>query len=116
MAHGKIMKATTIIILFSFIFQSCNYLLCGELTGEWKNKLEKANEFSASLKVENIPCEFYYINVIATTKLIDTSAIHSLHKYLYDEKSKVGWQVLLVHDAEWKYLFSHRYDNSIFLQ
>ena len=110
------MKATTIIILFSFIFQSCNYLLCGELTGEWKNKLEKANEFSASLKVENIPCEFYYINVIATTKLIDTSAIHSLHKYLYDEKSKVGWQVLLVHNVKGKYLFCRRYNNGIFIE
>ena len=48
--------------------------------------------------------------------MIDTSDIHSLHQYLYDEKNKVGWQVLLVHNANGKCLFSHRYDNSIFLQ
>jgi len=115
MANGKIMKATIIIILSSFIFHSCNYLMCGELTGEWKFKSERANKASTVLKVEDIPCEFYYINVMATTKVIDTPAIDALHKYLYDEK-KVGWQVLLVHNAEGKYLFSHIYNNSNYTQ
>ena len=59
MAHGKIMKATIIILLSSFIFHSCNYIMCGELTGEWKKKLDRANEVSAGLKMKDIPCEFY---------------------------------------------------------
>lgn len=33
--------------------------MCGELTGEWKKKLDRANEVSAGLKMKDIPCEFY---------------------------------------------------------
>lgn len=90
--------------------------MCGELSGEWKEQFERANATTVSVKAENIPCEFYYINVIITTKHIDTTAIHSIHKYLYNKKSKIGWQVLLVYNTEGQYLFSHRYNDSIYIQ
>ncbi|MBX2925919.1 MAG: hypothetical protein KF746_27230 [Chitinophagaceae bacterium] len=110
------MKEAVIIILLAFLGFSCNNFLCGELSGEWKKQLERAKANAVNLKIENIPCEFYYINATVTSNHIDTIAIHSIHKYLYDEKSKTGWQVILVHNAEGKYLFSHKYNNSIYVQ
>jgi hypothetical protein len=110
------MRAATIIAMLVVMGSSCNNFICGELTGEWKTQLENAKAHAANLKIENTPCEFYYINVTATSKKIDTSAIHSIHKYLYNEKNNIGWQVALVYDVEGKYLFSHRYNDSIYIQ
>ncbi len=56
------------------------------------------------------------MKVTITSKNIDTAAIHAIHPYLYNQKAKTGWPVLLVHDAEGKYLFSHNYNDSIFVQ
>lgn len=106
----------TAIILFLFFLSSCSSILCGELTGEWKQMLEKASAVFPELKVENIPCEFYYIDIFISSEKIDTSEIHSLHKYLYDHKSRIGWQVLQVYDSKQQYLFSHRYNNDMFIQ
>ncbi len=110
------MKKFLIISVFSFLLYSCDSIVCGELSGEWKLQFEKAATATTNLKLENIPCEFYYINVIANSNKIDTNTIHSLHKLLYNQKNKIGWQVLLVYNAEGKYLFSHRYNNSIYIQ
>lgn len=109
------MKLTIIPVLSVFLF-SCSSTLCGELTGAVKAQLENAKAKAPNLKIENIPCEFYYMNVTVTTKNVDTAAIHAIHPYLYNQKTKTGWAVLLVHDAEGKYLFSHNYTGNIFIQ
>jgi hypothetical protein len=110
------MKYILAILVSSSFLLSCNNLTCGELTGEWKEQYEKANSVAVDLKVENIPCEYFYINVILKTKVVDTSAIHSIHRYLYNEKNKIGWQVLQVYDVNGKYIFSHKYNDNIYIQ
>lgn len=95
---------------------SCDNFPCGELTGDQKALLANAQARATNLKIENIPCEFYYMKVTATTKDIDTAAIRAIHPYLYNQKAKIGWAVLMVHDADGKYLFSHNYNDSIFIQ
>lgn len=103
------------IILLSF-FLSCNTVLCGKLKGEWKSQYEKANTVAVNMKVEYIPCEYFYINVFLNNKNIDTSYIRSIHKYLYNEKTKVGWPVLQIYNEKGKYLFSLNYEGSCYVQ
>ena len=106
-----------VFLIISFLcIYSCTSITCGELSGEWKMKYERARSFSNDFTIENIPCDFYYINVVVNSPFVDTAAIHSLHNYLYDENLKVGWQVLLVYDADRNYLFSHKYNGTIYIQ
>jgi hypothetical protein len=86
------------------------------LTGQWKTQFEKAKLNTDNLEVENIPCEFYYIKVVVHNTKVDTSAICAIHKHLYNKNDNIGWQVLLVYDLDKKYLFSHRYNGSIYFQ
>jgi len=66
------------------------------------------------LHVENVPCEFYYINHIAKTKYADTTLIKSVHDILYNEELKAGWLVLRICNQAGRYLFSHTYPDRIF--
>ena len=110
------MKLLIVPAILSATLLSCDNTLCGELSGASKAQYEAAKARATNLKIENIPCEPYYINVIVTTKNIDTATIHAIHPYLYNQKTKTGWPVLLVHDADGKYLFRHNYNNNIFVQ
>ncbi len=110
------MKYVAFFIFSSLLFVSCSESLCGKLSGEWKRQYDSANKFSAKLKLENIPCDFYYINVVVLDGLVDTASIHKVHKFLYNPKNNSGWQALLVYSNEGKYLFTHNYNDSIFIQ
>lgn len=110
------MKYIIALTFAHIVFSSCNSVLCGDLTGEWKQQFDNANVNAGNLRVENIPCEFFYINVIVPIGKVDTFSIHSIHKYLYNQEKKSGWQVLLVYDIKENYLFSHKYNDSIYIQ
>ena len=105
------------LILLSILLNSCNYILCGELTGEWKNQLEKAKTFNKDFIIENIPCEFSYINLTINSNIIDTASIREIHKILYNEEHKVvGWGSILVYDSNHKYLFTHNHRGNIYVE
>ena len=106
----------TILICAFTLFLSCNNILCGELSGEWKSLYEQTKSKIVNLEVEHIPCEFYYINVIVQNEKIDTLAIHNIHRNLYNTKSNIGWQVLQVYDLKKNYLFSHHFNGKIYVQ
>lgn len=112
------MKITLIYLLFScLLLTSCDRILCGDLPKELEILQSRANSrFSDYLLVENIPCEGFYIKVMYKIEKIDTSIVHSVHKVLYDKKNSVGWPVLLVHDKSGEYIFSHNYENKIYIQ
>lgn len=111
------MKSKLIFGLFIYCFcYSCNTFLCGELTGEWKQQFENANSKAIKFKIENIPCEYFYINLIMLSNEIDTSSIRSIHKILYNKENRIGWQVIKVYDNNRKYLFSHNYNDNIYIQ
>jgi hypothetical protein len=104
-------------IIFILFLSSCNRFLCGELPPELKMKINRVNNlYSDYLKVENIPCENFYINVVFHNDKIDTSMVHSVHKILYDKENNIGWPVLLVYNMQEEYIFSHNYENKIYKQ
>ena len=112
----KSLQYLSVLLVICFTLFSCDSTSCGELTGEWKKQYEKANSIAKNFKVESIPCEYSYINLILKSKIIDTSAIRVIHKYLYNEKKSIGWNIILVYDTDGKYLFSHKYNDSIYVQ
>lgn len=112
----KIDKYILVCLLFSICMYSCTSIMCGKLTGKWEQQLKEANKNATDFKVKHIPCEFYDIDMVFTSEQIDTMSVHSVHKILYNEKTKIGWQVIKVYDRNNKYLFSHRYTNSIYVE
>lgn len=89
-----------------FVLCSCSGLLCGDLNGEWLKLLTNANnKYSSKFSIENIPCEFYYINVTIKCNNNDTVLLKDLHSELYDSTRKIGWPVFVVFDKEKNYLF-----------
>ncbi len=109
-------KCLKVIVCLSLCTYSCSGILCGDLTGKWKKQLDEADKYAVNFKIRNTPCEFYNIDVVFNTKDIDTNSIRSVHEILYDEKDKIGWQVIRVYDRDNEYLFSHKYTNEVFVQ
>lgn len=112
----KIDKFILVCLLFAISLCSCTSIMCGELTGEWKQQVDDANKKAIDFKIRHVPCEFRDIDMVFLTGKIDTVSVHSVHKILYNEKNKIGWQVIRVYNKDNKYLFSHRYTDSIYVQ
>lgn len=105
------------LFILILILESCGSFLCGELTGDWKEMYEKAQvEYSNDLSVERIPCDFFYIKVVNKGNTIDTNVIHNVHKELFNVNKKIGWEVLMVYDANENYIFSHSYNGKMYVQ
>jgi hypothetical protein len=101
-------------LFLTLLFYSCNSIFCGELTGEWASTLNLVkNKYINNFRIENIPCDFYYINITALNKNIDTALLNTVHKELYNPINKVGWLVLKVYDNKGNFLFVHKYDGRI---
>lgn len=94
------------LFLFCVTMFSCDYILCGDLKGDWLALKQNAErEFGDQFDIENIPCEFYYINIKAKKSDIDTSALKTLHYTLFDSSKNIGWRTLVVFDRNGNYLF-----------
>ena len=103
------MKLNILLLLFFVIFiYSCNTILCGKLNDELQAIQDSANnKYSEHLLIENIPCEYYYINLTFKNNYIDTNLIHSVHEILYNKERRIGWQVIFVYNSKGEYIFSH---------
>lgn len=103
-------------ILFSFVFAnlfSCNFI-CGKLNVNEQKMIDSVNSYYVNkFRIENIPCEYIYINLKLYSNKIDTISINQAHKILYDEKKKLGWQTIIIYDKNGKYVISHS-NNGVF--
>jgi hypothetical protein len=100
------MKYVTYVLFFTCTYSCRN--ICGTLDSDSQSRIVKANNIlDSNGYVENIPCEYTYLNVHINSSVIDTNIINSIHYVLYDSKNKKGWQVLLIYDNQDKYVFSH---------
>lgn len=87
---------------------------CGELGEFEKQSIDSVEKLHVSyIKVETIPCEYLYVNLHLKTEYVDTLRIGQIHKILFNEETKEGWQSMNIYDAHDQYLFSHHYNGKI---
>ncbi len=108
------MKRLLLVLFSCCLVFSCNQLnklLCGELTGDLKKMHEEASsKYNGYCLIEVIPCENYYLNVLLVeAQKVDTLKIDNLHRILYDEVNRLGWESIHVLNKDGKFLFSHSY-------
>jgi hypothetical protein len=101
------------IVLFGVTIYSCNNTLCGELSGDWLSlKVNAQKKFSGQFDIENIPCEYYFINIKLKHVVFDSTLLKKLHYELYDSSKKVGWPTFIVYDKNGNYLY-HDVNNGV---
>lgn len=109
---------TLILVYCVLSYSSCTSLLCGELSGDWRIMMGDAEaKYSDKLVIENIPCEFYYLDVKLKKGVgADTVLIAQAHRDLYNPEKRIGWLLVNVYDSNNKYIFSHRHNGGIYVR
>lgn len=112
------MKKNVFIVFICFILvNSCSYFPCGSPKDEWQKLLKEAKKkYSDKVEIRIIPCESIYLDIILKDNNIDTLDLDHLHKLLYNQSSKIGWQTINVYNKNGQYIFSHSFEEKIFIQ
>jgi len=107
----------TILLLLILLLSSCTDTFCGKIDNRHQEMLDKVNlRYKNILKVENIPCEYIYLEVHYEIVEVDTILLNEVHNLLYDENQRTGWQTLLIYDYRGDYIFSHSKNGNIYYQ
>ncbi len=115
--NWKVIIIMIIIFALAYVFYNIDYLLCGTLSYEYQNRIDKVQkEYSSLLSIEVIPCEFRYINVKLKHNNFQDTVFHKVHSLLYDASKGEGWITLLIFDNQDKYLYSHSSNNKFYRQ
>ncbi len=111
-------RYSVLVILASLLLSSCDYLtriFCGNLVEVEQKMVDTVEKnYGKYVSVKPIPCENLYIRIYLKEDLRDTVILHSIHDELYNEKTTDGWQDMIVHDTQGRYLFTHTYSGKIF--
>jgi hypothetical protein len=98
---------------------SCDQItrvMCGELPEFEQEALSGVRaEYDSVAQFSPIPCEQLYIDVTLKGGKVDTTTIRSIHKVLFDDETKRGWQTMNIFSRDNRYLFSHHHSGTISL-
>lgn len=99
----RILIAFAVLLLVASCQQLCS------LDDTHAKMIEAArSDFHSYCDIDNIACETYYLNVrLKGAESEDSTA--KLHKMLYHQRDKSGWQSLHVYDKEGQFLITHHY-------
>ena len=106
-------KIQILVLLIGFLY-GCNTFICGELDAESKIKIERVTAtYGDILRIKNIPCEYRYLDVYLLKPDVNDTVLNSVHKLLYDEKTKTGWITLDIYNSDGMYIYTHtRYNTT----
>jgi disulfide oxidoreductase YuzD len=104
-------KLIFFVVLFSIY--GCNYFTkkaCGDISTKEKSKIEYL-EKKYKLKIENIPCEYRYLNIYIDKIDMNDSSLNRVHKEIIDSK-ELNFHSIHVYDISNKNKLFEQYFNS----
>lgn len=108
------MNRLLFIAINCLIVVSCDEFLCGSLDKGSQELINNASEkYNESVKIENIACEYHYLNIYLRSNKLDLDTVSLIHNELYNSKSQKGWRSIHVFDKNDVFLYIHHYTGKI---